>query len=141
MMLNFSHSVEGNFVMPTEISNHLIACLFVDILKFLYLNIISVFYKAETMKTIHVFLALKPTNICKMYSCLASWSYFIRQPLSLAKQTIVKTKAMYKTKESEFTLYHHFVTHTMLKKMFYPTHTIIIAMDAFLGLVPVKQQC
>ena len=88
------------------------------------------------MKTIHVFLALKPTNICKMYSCLASWSYFIRQPLSLAKQTIVKTKA----KESGFTLYHHFVTHNMLKEMlFYPTHTVIIAMDAFLELVPEKQ--
>lgn len=67
-MLNFSHSVEGNFVMTIEISNHLIACLFVDTLKFLYLNIISVFYKAETMKTICVFLALKRTNICKMYS-------------------------------------------------------------------------
>lgn len=106
-----------------------------DTLKFLYLNIISVFYKAEKMKTICVFLALKPTNICKMYSCLASWSYFIRQLLSLAKQTIVKTKA----KESGFTLYHHFVTHNMLKEMlFYQTHTVIIAMDAFLGLVPVK---
>ena len=76
----------------------------------------------------------------KLYSCLASWSYvyLIKQPLALAKQTIVKTK-MYKTKESGFTLYHHYVTHTMLKKMFYPTHAVIIAMDAFLGLVPVKQ--
>lgn len=37
-------------------------------------------------------------------------------------------------------VFYHFVTHTMLKEMlFYPTHTVIIAMDAFLGLVAVTQ--